>query len=265
MIRSFFPVRMMAGTALPRRASPPPLSLDIEEAHIAAAFSGAATYKDPSTGYTVFTTNAHLKRGVCCGSACRHCPYGHFNVDSAARRARLQHPALLLPKALKGRPVPSRLECITFTASSQSFQLLEARLAADAGAEHIALVTPFDPASNLISGSSHPLSVAMDLSQAHQLPLLAIAVAAEIGTTGVTIPAQPINELLRLCVARKHDERMRCWKHSRVLTTETLPTTTAESLLPDEPTACTFIVHTSEPVSVQYSETPPTQVVASDS
>lgn len=22
----------------------------------------------------------HLKRGYCCGSACRHCPYGHENV-----------------------------------------------------------------------------------------------------------------------------------------------------------------------------------------
>lgn len=22
----------------------------------------------------------HLKRGYCCGNACRHCPYGHVNV-----------------------------------------------------------------------------------------------------------------------------------------------------------------------------------------
>jgi hypothetical protein len=24
----------------------------------------------------VFTVNYHLKRGFCCGSGCRHCPYG---------------------------------------------------------------------------------------------------------------------------------------------------------------------------------------------
>ena len=30
--------------------------------------------------YMVFTAAWHLKRGYCCGSACRHCPYNHENV-----------------------------------------------------------------------------------------------------------------------------------------------------------------------------------------
>lgn len=30
--------------------------------------------------YMVFTEAWHLKRGYCCGSACRHCPYNHENV-----------------------------------------------------------------------------------------------------------------------------------------------------------------------------------------
>lgn len=29
-------------------------------------------YVDPSSGYKVFTEYAHLQRGKCCGSACRH-------------------------------------------------------------------------------------------------------------------------------------------------------------------------------------------------
>lgn len=32
--------------------------------------------------YIVFTAAYHLKRGTCCGSGCRHCPYGHANVPS---------------------------------------------------------------------------------------------------------------------------------------------------------------------------------------
>ena len=44
--------------------------------HEAACARGASTYRDPETGYTVFTRIAHLARGKCCGSACRHCPYG---------------------------------------------------------------------------------------------------------------------------------------------------------------------------------------------
>jgi len=30
-------------------------------------------------GYLVFTEQYHLKRGYCCQSGCRHCPYG-FNA-----------------------------------------------------------------------------------------------------------------------------------------------------------------------------------------
>ncbi len=36
-------------------------------------------------GKTVFTESFHLKRGYCCGSGCRHCPYAskkeHPNQD----------------------------------------------------------------------------------------------------------------------------------------------------------------------------------------
>jgi hypothetical protein len=31
----------------------------------------------------VFTAAYHLKRGSCCGSACRHCPYGFATADAA--------------------------------------------------------------------------------------------------------------------------------------------------------------------------------------
>lgn len=33
-------------------------------------------YKTPE-GYIVFTEAYHLKRGYCCQSGCRHCPYGY--------------------------------------------------------------------------------------------------------------------------------------------------------------------------------------------
>lgn len=36
-------------------------------------------------GYLVFTAQYHLKRGRCCGNACRHCPYGHEAVRKASR------------------------------------------------------------------------------------------------------------------------------------------------------------------------------------
>jgi len=32
--------------------------------------------------YLVFTREYHLKRGYCCNSGCRHCPYGDDSDDS---------------------------------------------------------------------------------------------------------------------------------------------------------------------------------------
>jgi cob(I)alamin adenosyltransferase len=59
---------------------------DIEDLHATALKLGSTTYVDPFTGFTVFTELAHLHRGVCCGSQCRHCPYGWTNVPEDGPR-----------------------------------------------------------------------------------------------------------------------------------------------------------------------------------
>eukprot|EP01064_Diplonema_japonicum_P034922 TRINITY_DN7396_c1_g1_i1.p1 TRINITY_DN7396_c1_g1~~TRINITY_DN7396_c1_g1_i1.p1 ORF type:complete len:322 (+),score=43.19 TRINITY_DN7396_c1_g1_i1:80-1045(+) len=66
--------------------------LDIEALHMSALATGEETYTDPETKYTVFTALAHNRRGYCCGSNCRHCPYGHANVGKPEniRRDRLE-------------------------------------------------------------------------------------------------------------------------------------------------------------------------------
>jgi len=50
---------------------------DIEELHKLACEQGLDTYIDPASGFTVLTTQALIKRGVCCGNNCRHCPFNH--------------------------------------------------------------------------------------------------------------------------------------------------------------------------------------------
>ncbi|XP_076403638.1 uncharacterized protein C1orf53 homolog isoform X1 [Peromyscus maniculatus bairdii] len=50
--------------------------------------AGQLSYVDPATGYVVFTRLAHLQRGACCGSACRHCPYGQVNVKDPSKKKR---------------------------------------------------------------------------------------------------------------------------------------------------------------------------------
>lgn len=68
---------------------------DWDHVHNEACKAGKHTYIDPSTGYSVFTEFAHKKRGKCCGSGCRHCPYNHVNVAADKKAAKIQQPAFL--------------------------------------------------------------------------------------------------------------------------------------------------------------------------
>ena len=54
---------------------------DIEELHRCTVSNGKQSYVDPSTGYNAMSQLMHQKRGYCCGNGCRHCPYGHVNVN----------------------------------------------------------------------------------------------------------------------------------------------------------------------------------------
>ncbi|MHB1701671.1 MAG: DUF5522 domain-containing protein [Acidobacteriaceae bacterium] len=42
--------------------------------------------------YMVFTSAYHMKRGACCGSRCRHCPYGLAPESESVRSLRVVNP-----------------------------------------------------------------------------------------------------------------------------------------------------------------------------
>ena len=52
--------------------------------HDRAVAAGEATYLDPATGCSVFTSAYLRARGTCCDSGCRHCPYRDPYRDIAA-------------------------------------------------------------------------------------------------------------------------------------------------------------------------------------
>jgi hypothetical protein len=61
------------------------LSEQARVAHATAQAEGRDTYRDPATGLQVMTAAALARRGACCGSGCRHCPYP---ADEQARAGR---------------------------------------------------------------------------------------------------------------------------------------------------------------------------------
>ncbi|MCB0335619.1 MAG: hypothetical protein KDD62_04915 [Bdellovibrionales bacterium] len=48
---------------------------EMQKRHDEATAQGKDYYKDPQSGYMVFTAEYHRRRGHCCKSGCRHCPY----------------------------------------------------------------------------------------------------------------------------------------------------------------------------------------------
>mmetsp|Transcript_49100 Transcript_49100/g.98811 ORF Transcript_49100/g.98811 Transcript_49100/m.98811 type:complete len:373 (-) Transcript_49100:305-1423(-) len=61
------------------------LAPEIEDLHKYACDHGEKTYTDPSSCLQVFTAVGHKARGKCCGSTCRHCPFGYVNVPREPR------------------------------------------------------------------------------------------------------------------------------------------------------------------------------------
>lgn len=48
---------------------------EIVARHQEAVAVGSPSYRDPVTGFSVFTAAFLVSRGYCCSSGCRHCPY----------------------------------------------------------------------------------------------------------------------------------------------------------------------------------------------
>jgi hypothetical protein len=42
-------------------------------------------YYKTEEGYIIFTEKYHLKRGHCCKSGCKHCPYGYDKKTGAVK------------------------------------------------------------------------------------------------------------------------------------------------------------------------------------
>jgi diphthamide synthase (EF-2-diphthine--ammonia ligase) len=88
-----------------------------ESEHEEAVRQGRLTYVDPESGYRVFTEEFHLRRGSCCGSACRHCPFGQAAVVGAAGAAR-SWAATILPGST---PVGEKVDVVFWSGGKDAW------------------------------------------------------------------------------------------------------------------------------------------------
>ncbi|GKY94668.1 hypothetical protein MPSEU_000432200 [Mayamaea pseudoterrestris] len=139
---------------------------DLEDAHVLHARACAAKesfYKDPESGYMVFTEHAHKLRGKCCGSGCRHCPYSHVNVRDKA--SKIQQPAMIYAGDDDGvlSLKHGNVRVLFFSGGKDSFLALRAlarqAMANDGSPFGVCLLTTFDASSRVVAHQDIHMSV----------------------------------------------------------------------------------------------------------
>eukprot|EP00438_Fugacium_kawagutii_P029550 Skav201251 [mRNA] locus=scaffold1492:9324:11258:+ [translate_table: standard] len=150
---------------------------DFFKLHEEACQRGETFYTDPSTGFLVFTEVAHRKRGKCCGSGCRHCPYNHANVRDEQKLARIQQPAILF-RGTRSQFSPdsaTAIRVLFFSGGKDSFLTIRA-LAQEASSEAFCLVllTTFDAPSRIIAHQDISIDVVQRQAKHLGLTLLGI-------------------------------------------------------------------------------------------
>ncbi len=145
-------------------------------------------YADPKTGYNVFTEVAHRKRGKCCGSGCRHCPYNHVNLRD---KSRIQQPAFLYTgkveedkheaffSSLSSIPPESHIKILFFSGGKDSFlaiRKLVKQRQANNGTDpfHLILLTTYDFDARVIAHQDVNIDTVIKQASHLEIPLLGV-------------------------------------------------------------------------------------------
>ena len=152
-------------------------------------------YKDPKTGYTVFTEYGHKKRGTCCGAGCRHCPFNHVNVKD---KSRIQQPAFLYEGSkhaqsaiftgLSSITSDSKVKVLFFSGGKDSFLAVRALVHQQiqdvkTNRYHLILLTTFDSETRIIAHQKIHIDTIVRQAQHLELPLLGIPLRRASGET----------------------------------------------------------------------------------
>lgn len=139
------------------------------QAHAEACRRGEHFYEDPETGLRVFTEVGLRARGRCCGSGCRHCPYGHGAVALDRRHAAAQQPAWLT----RCRPPQAPADLLFWSGGKDSFLAYRA-LKTSAVQAPVILITTFDAATRQVAHQEVPIRAIVRQAEYLALPLIGV-------------------------------------------------------------------------------------------
>ncbi len=176
--------------------------------HREACDAGEHSYRDPATGYQVFTRLGLLQRGQCCGAGCRHCPYAHAAVALGERALKIRQPAWLSAR----RPPDDRETGLVFWSGGKDSYLAfravcrEQRLAP-------VLVTSFDAASGLIAHQDLSIDVIIEQAGDLDVPLIGVPLVSARPYLDSMLPALDlVPSASTLIFGDLHLEHIRQWR-----------------------------------------------------
>jgi len=119
----------------------------IDFLHTAAVREGRQTYVDPETGYKVFTEVAHLERGYCCGSGCRHCPYRRSDVGAGTIAPRFR--ARSTASSSESKATDGGCTVVLWSGGKDAYLALRALQERTPDGAFV-LLTTYDPTANIV-------------------------------------------------------------------------------------------------------------------
>jgi iron complex transport system substrate-binding protein len=195
-------------------------------------------YTDPSTGYNVFTEVAHKKRGKCCGSGCRHCPYNHVNLKD---KSMIQQPAFLyegaenatgdtLFSSLSSIPPNSQIKVLFFSGGKDSYltirNLVKQRLQSNRTNNfHLILLTTYDFDTRVIAHQDVHIDTVCRQARHLEIPLLGVPLHRGSGEDylsrierglGAVRSAIPKIKELTLVFGDLHLQHIRQWREKEL-------------------------------------------------
>ena len=185
--------------------------VSVGDLHLAACKEGRSTYIDPATGYQVLTSDALQKQGRCCGNSCRHCPYGHINVNNH-KPSQLQITNSIL---MNWTPKEGGLDVLFWSGGKDSFltlmHLLEEK-------RNVVLLTSFGALTNRVSIQDIHIKNIAKQSEFLKIPLCLVPLYPNsdykkaIEEALVMIQDRTISPIERLVFGDLHLEDIRKWR-----------------------------------------------------
>lgn len=176
--------------------------------HEEACARGEATYTDPQSGFVVFTRIGLSKRDRCCGSGCRHCPFGHESVKLALRPRTIQQAAWLTNE----RPKPDSAPIVLFWSGGKDSYLAYRALSRE-GHGNVVLLTTFDAHSRMIAHQGTAIDDVVSQAQRLDVPLIGVPLHSGVDYLDHIAPALAlVPGSTQLCFGDLHLDHIRQWR-----------------------------------------------------